>query len=1284
MDNLNMLITLYLDHYQDDKDGINRELFNDITWSPFDRIHFTNAKSLEELCGDNYLHRYHSSKRKTSKEKNDSDSKSWTGVKQCMHLIQESFDNDDQQHSSTWKLKSDEEQDSNQLKEQGCNQFNKKPIFIVTDVNGDGKFEREYAFYCIYSMRFSNDIQKLRNGNQIYDKKLIRKEIFKKVWDEVQGKNMDFRCFRSLGSEDMVIILLSNSMREIVTVVDYINRLKINLPSKTTGSENDTTEELFSTVCVFSGFNNPDYSEKTDLDLIIHLNLKRNNPQWVIKELSKNLKTRIYRRSIFLGMGAMKLYIRAGKITYKAFHEFEPFNGSSNFYKDNIYSSRTYFCVPSSATDRDIKEDELTINIMDLGDFSILKPGAKDSEDKAKASKKSGKINPVADFVFGEYERLLSSQRTIQWSEILSGQYAAVKSFVEYYTKQKNTFDECAILNYAQSSLHLINQACSPVSEVPNHNHFYAGSFHDLIKSYYGIINMLFDLAYNLPHAKGTYQHPITFAICLNAVARIESKIFTRHDYNNRVVIFFLPYDSFWNYADNIKLLVHEAYHYIAPYDRRFRASCFVKIIFNHLIVDRINRITKDELPIYSLDETPNKIDVSYKIGEWIEYIVRRYDDFEKDLLKKLNDIFPGFFVHSNPEWSLLYLNVIYNNVYSDKTENPDSKLIVDDIFFVIDNYVKDIIDQYHDEAMKNLKNESSKDTCLIRRIFNHETVKQKIKELNLSPDDIPGPTSDLYKNIRKKIKIYDIATKEAFCDLWSIRITGLQIPQYLAFLLKTMTKAYNPDAILDGINADQLRQTNIDIRGTVIRMIILIHKFVNDEGITDISDMNLAELLLEKSGKSNHKDKIFLSQCFDLLNKKYTAFATNEKYEIDAVCNIAFHQIDKTLNDINLYDKHGCCSFLKGVAATNLCKSIRMEQIDHLANFIGEHMPKKDSDKGKAPAFIHYERIGEDKHYKMLVSSFGEFMESVDEINKKVSGWNEKHILWYRGVCSDNFSLLPSIFRKGEQSLSIYANQANVIKRAYFSTLYAADIWNLPIEQRMAYLQHYGMPTNLLDFSIDPLTSLHFAITPDVISDRQKIDNGLYQPVDYVFDPMVYSRAIRRMAEWKPGLIIPDTISSVNFDINSNSNERSEFFVEDMSYDYLYKHNREHTKTYSPNDRGDPFPVPIVIQQSNQRIIAQSGTFVAFSLHALPQEIEGEGRFEYLNLLRIQQRYLSFLHETSNFEEQFIFPIYLHKSYISTLRENLQFLNVSTGKFYPELNKVFEETNLKGLNDGI
>jgi len=1275
MDNLNLLITLYSDHYQRDSGDINRDAFNNITWSPFDRIVFTKVHSHKELCSDNYSHTISSDENSdansNSLDGNEHNHMSWNGVKQCMHLIEERFDCVEQ-YSSNWELQEKNDQD----------QSNKKSIFLVTNNNENRKLvKKDYAFHCIYSMRFSNTIQHIRCGNHIYDKKLIRKEVFKKIWHEVLDKDMDFRCFRSLGSEDMVILFLSNSMKDIVTTVDYINRLKVNLPSKAIGSGNDKIEELFSTVCVFSGFNNPNYSDDNDLDLIVHLNLKRNNPNDVINELKRTLNPRIHYRTTFLGMGAIKLYIRAGKITYKAFHDDGVLNGKSKFYKENIYSSRTHFCIPRSVSHRIIDEDKLIIKITNLNELSLLTTDT-DEKDLNHNSRMSSIANPVADFVFGEYERLLSSQRTIQWYETLSRQYMAVKSFVDYYSAGKYKFDECAILNYAQSSLHLINQACSPVSEIPNHNHFYAGSFHDLIKAYYGIINMLFNLAYNLPHAKGTIQHPVTFAICLNAVARIESKIFTRNDDKNRIIIFFLPYDSFWNYADNIKALVHEVFHYVAPYDRKFRASCIVKIIYSCLVVDRISLIVKDKIPTQSLKgDIPNEIDVSYKIKEWIEYIVNLYNKIEADLIKMLSKYFPGFFVHSNPEWCFLFFNDSSIKIYdTDEKIHKGSTPIIDDVIMVIDNYVKQVINEYHEDAMKHISYYSSIDADFICKTFTSETVKKKIMLLDNDHDLV----SNTYRAIRRKLRTYNLTTKEAFCDLWSIKISGLKIPEYLSFLLKTMSQNFNPNSILEGIDANQLHQTQLDIRGTVIRMLILIHKYVNDEGIVQNSEAYLANLLLEKSGCSHGEDKAYISQCFTILVKKYIEYTTVAKYEIEAVCNIAFHMVDEIFSHINLYDKFKCCNLLKQISATDLSTGIRMDQIDNLSNFVGMSNPKKKASRGKPTAFINYARIGEDKSYKMHISSFGEFMEAVDEISKKVSKRQQNHILWYRGVCSDRFSLLPSIFRKGDSNLSIYANQANVIKRAYFSTLYASDIWSLPIEQRMAYLQHYGMPTNLLDFSIDPLAALHFAITPDVAADQQKISDGLFQPVVYVFDPMVYSRAIRRMTEWNPELQIPDTISAVNFDINGNLNERNDFFVDDMSYDYLYEHNKRHTKVYSPNDRGDPFPVPIVIQQSNQRIIAQSGTFVAFSLHAQPQKIKGESNFEYLNLLRIQERYFNFLHETTNFEEQFIFPIFIRKSYISNLKKDLRYINISGKKFYPELNKVFEDTNQNGFNDGI
>lgn len=169
-----------------------------------------------------------------------------------------------------------------------------------------------------------------------------------------------------------------------------------------------------------------------------------------------------------------------------------------------------------------------------------------------------------------------------------------------------------------------------------------------------------------------------------------------------------------------------------------------------------------------------------------------------------------------------------------------------------------------------------------------------------------------------------------------------------------------------------------------------------------------------------------------------------------------------------------------------------------------------------------------------------------------------------------------------------------------------------------------------------------------------------------------------------KPFLNIPDSILAVEFDINNSNKEKSPFFVNDMSFEYLSEHNNKHMDTYVPDIRIDPFPVPFAIQQSNTRIEAQSGTFVAYSLDSCPQDDTGCGKFDYLDLITIQERYIRFLAENGADRERFLFPIYLSKNFIGQIRDELKTLNIKTGKFYPELSKIFDDTNSDGLNDGI
>lgn len=1338
MDNqLNLRVTFYSDHYQNEKQP-NRNFFKNISWSPFDRTTFEEVTSLQKLCSDNrIIDTKKSSDERSPKEDNhkESDEKKeetesavWTGVKQCMHLVEERFD-DNQQHYSIWKV---------------TNDYNREIFEITKPCEGQGK---KYAFYCIYSMRFANDIQNLRTKEQIWDKMIIRKSIFYKVNRQTCNKDMEFKCFRSLGSEDMVIIFLANSMKDIISVVDNINKLDILFPPEVAKLFESNYEKkakcnsvnienkpikLFSTICVFSGFNNPNYSGKTDIDLLVRLNLKENDkvdevvnmirsqtkPSENLNDDIRDFQTVLSQNSqkvveydeiihklanmplwrnividwnIFLGVGATIVYIPAGCIDYSIYHEGGLLNDSPYF-----YNSRTYFCVPKDVHHQSQeKKSDYLIDMRTLADeMESLNP------DKFKKinSNSNNKGNPVANFIFDEYDRLICSQRTIQWHRILIDQYNSVKSFTEYYSSMNLKFEECDLLNYAQSALHLINQACSPVSEMPNHNHFYLGSFHDLMKTYYGIIGMIFNIGLNLPHAPKTIQHNINYAICLNSTARIESKIFTRHDNKRRFIIFFLPYDDFWNFSENIKLLIHEVFHYIAPYDRGFRAERFVKIMYSMLISERINMICASILKKYS-------IDTADMVETWKTWLIDKFKKSkEKELIEKLKSIFPGFFIYSNPEWEILYFDDRRDDIRNtnhNRKKSSESQKEVMNVLYLVDNDVKECIRVFHEEVMeyicrffakKAVANEKLKNVNFFIETLTPEFINNKCLNFDILTDYIPEYRCRLIEFIYFRLKNYSLAAKEAFCDIWSAKISDTDTPEYIAFVLEKMATVYPKEAIVDAISAQNRTTTKLDIRATVIRFLLLIHeRLCRDTGKTADGKANDEQI---KSVKrlfskvfSNLPQNDYILRCVEELAVKYGEFITIAKAEINPLCEIAFDHLNKSFTFISELNPRGAFEMIRHASKLDLKNNIGMEAIDTFSHFIGkiiEPTPVLSSDS-VSTALFHYNRIGEDKVHKMQVSAFGELLEAIKEIKNKVSSeQDQSHILWYRGVCSDKFSLLPSILRKGNPNLSIYANQANVIKRAYFSTLYAADIWNLPIEQRMACLQHYGMPTNLLDFSIDPFVALHFSINPDVAADREKIENGCYQPVIYVFDPIIYGHAIRKMTEWDPSLNIPSSISSVNFDINHNKEEKMPFFIDDMSYNYLDKHNTDHSKEYSPNDRGDPFPMPLVIQHSNLRITAQSGTFLAFSLNALPQRNGGSDRFDYLNLLRIQERYTRFLNETANYNEQFIFPIYLRKNYIASFREELKTLNINTGKFYPEISKIFEETLSAGLNDSI
>ena len=101
----------------------------------------------------------------------------------------------------------------------------------------------------------------------------------------------------------------------------------------------------------------------------------------------------------------------------------------------------------------------------------------------------------------------------------------------------------------------------------------------------------------------------------------------------------------------------------------------------------------------------------------------------------------------------------------------------------------------------------------------------------------------------------------------------------------------------------------------------------------------------------------------------------------------------------------------------------------------------------------------------------------SIDELLKFVMELNEKHgqILWYRGVADSAWPLLPSIQRnedriKAERYITndFYIKAKQVLEKSPEKKNYSA--W-------MSIMQHYGLPTRLMDWSQSPLIAVFFAV---------------------------------------------------------------------------------------------------------------------------------------------------------------------------------------------------------------
>ncbi|AVL75960.1 MULTISPECIES: FRG domain-containing protein [Providencia] len=277
-------------------------------------------------------------------------------------------------------------------------------------------------------------------------------------------------------------------------------------------------------------------------------------------------------------------------------------------------------------------------------------------------------------------------------------------------------------------------------------------------------------------------------------------------------------------------------------------------------------------------------------------------------------------------------------------------------------------------------------------------------------------------------------------------------------------------------------------------------------------------------------------------------------------------------------------------------------------------------------------------KHIKTLAH----FIAACSEIQVK-----EDHTLFYRGHASDEYTPIPTIFR----------NQNNELKKSRYveneGELFHNLITQCPEEFKdcvstfdfLVKMQHYGLPTRLLDITSNPLVALYFTcctLIPETSRDKNA-KNGQVLVYQVPNDEIKYFNS--------------DTVSVISNLVRTES-----------SFDF---NNKEHSERFLHSIQAEkPYFKPYIKEEhlnsvicvkpklDNRRIIKQSGAFFLF----------GMGN-QKTDLTRIPDGYRTDIKH-----------IAIPKGSKENLLKELATLSISEATLFPEIDNVasFLKKNIK------
>lgn len=1161
--------------------------------------------------------------------------------------------------------------------------------------------------------------------------------------------DLAFNIFGSLGSEDLVLITSSDSIRCLLYAVDFIRSYSHTNQIPFIDSTTSYIVNNFAEIKKQALFD-------SHISISLTLNPKENNSAFVRKIhdiITNNGQKCDNTIMTILGKFDFRIFINQNQSeTMHALFDFSdsPLNIRNSEYQKHVYQSRTNWLYPSK-------------DFQDLYDHYIanhyhpkILPTKYTDETKASIDRKVKQVcnnlkqitegsqmlsvfkhtphlSKLIWTLFHDYSKNMYSIFSDSWKDDLHSQILA---FIDIIQSLDSSGDQNLyatmedLINAIRQTYVHVNQANRMFFEISATNLRYTGSFNKVLKTYYGIIRCIMNIGYSFHRYSNTEQSKLVPVVSFEYTPKIKTRAYgNASDVKSKKIIqFMLPYAALTDIPKYTVYLFHEVFHYIAPVDRKIRNIQYAKMCLALWLREVLKAFFTNLLKNFTPQDYTSLAEVlgdGTDINNWLEIhssqIIEHLCRLDGQGIGTSieNDVFHSFIEstksHNLHKLTFANLNeLLKDQLLREPIRDGNS---FDWCVLLLEQYIQSVMKTgtLHFDPTNIPDKDRSAYTVTYSQLFKGLMAQNKLKNFKQIFGQIRGIIN--FDHLEMLFDFYAFEGKEAACDFFMIN--ALNINKYADYLYYIFQLYFDINVKLD-VNEIFIKDSSMLRFGLISTIYYRKSSMLDGQGLLDFFDeITVDDLIRNKEYKTvyarnyanefllyfrNHLSRylalewqcgtITLEDClFDLLSindhKKHMSNAG--KTECNKLHTLTL--LNKPWNDT--------------LSPSQEAFTVNMAFINQFLLYDSDYYDTRITEAQSLLLHTIPSTSAPPHTARMTVRNIQEYINAVSFGAKQIGATTDpgkNTPIWYRGESKDNYNLLPSLFRNENykmlpraQILGYYDlfrhHGLTSIELAGSNALNSVDI--------AVCMQHYGLPTHLLDWSENAMIALYFALHPEqneMSKKEMEYSNLQNNKAVYLLNPERMNKVRAILKKLCAKNIFTEAALKKHYTLYRK--ELDTYPIVDLSNDHyqevfpecypILNKGCDKIKVTSGRscsscatiksyikDLSDSFPVASLTSLSNARIKAQFGTFTAFDLTTLydnTPNLRAIERYKWASLNEIHNRYLQFT-STYNLDcEPFLYKITISKDNIVQMQIALARMGFTKMRLYPELERICQE----------